>query len=163
MANEPLTFILSGDGPFDGGTEIPGTRNNFDVEGRTYRRSLSGAFGVIPGTFWDVFTIDSPKLVAISSDNVDPLTVARVISENNGVRQSIDLRPEIQHIVMLPNDKLAILTRSDTRPNNVTLVVNALGEHDHLILARRYLEQGRSRRFRLRRIDDQAIYQHARR
>lgn len=155
MALEPYTIILESSDAFDGSTPIAGSRDvDFEQDGRTYRRvNLSGPQGIVPADFWGLFTAQSPKLVSISGGDLNPLTTVWPVSENQTVREVVDLRPGHQTILLHPNDRLAIRTTETTRPHRVELVINDVGEADHVAWARRYGVEERSMRFRITRTD----------
>ncbi len=156
MAREPILFVLEGENPFDASSLIKGDRNDFEQTPefpRTYRRTLTGNYGVVPPDFWGLFTAHSPKVVSVSGGNGDPLVTAAVISENTTGsdfnRQIITLSPRFQHVLLGPHDRLALRTRDDTRPNRIELLVNDASESDHQAWARRYDASPVSRRFRI--------------
>lgn len=166
MAREPITIVLEGEEPFDGSSLITGDRNSFEQSPgfpRTYRRNLTGNYGVVPADFWGLFTAHSPKVVSISGGNGDPLVTAAIIAENTtGTdfnRQLITLSPRLQHVLLGPHDRLALRTRDDTRPNRIELLVNDASESDHQAWARRYDASPVTRRFRISRSDN-ANFQH---
>lgn len=128
---EPYTVQLVNQGDFDGTTPISLTRDNFTVEEqRLYSGVLSGPAGIIPADLFGLFSPRATKLVgvAISSDN--PLNAAQVLDANGRVREQINLRSQIQYVLLHGTDRLAALSK-DGRCT-LTLVVNELSESDHV-------------------------------
>ncbi len=148
---EPIFIVLNKDGDFDGVTPMTQTRDAFTVSGqRYYQLSFSGPAGVIDSTLFGLFSDSSPKMVGLAGSSFNPQTVARILSSDpsNTMREEIDLTPVVQHVVMVPGDRLALLTKEGGRAQ-VVLSVNELNESDNIqyALAARPLAQGRRVRF----------------
>lgn len=152
--SEPLTVVLNNSGVFDGSTAIPGTKtNDFEKSNRTYSRTIEGG-GVVPADFWGMFREDSPKVVGVSARTGDPNAIARVVTggDPDNFREQLDMRPLTQHVLLLPNDTLSLLTID--RGVTVELLVNELSESQHQEYARVYPRVDRTRRFRIKRGDE---------
>ena len=148
---EPFFIALNKDGDFDGVTPMTQTRDDFTVSGqRYYRLSVSGPAGIIDSTIFGLFSDASPKLVGLAGSSYNPQTVARVLSSDptNTFREEVDLTPVVQHVVLFPGDRLALLTKEGGRAQ-VVLSVNELNESDNVqyALAARPFAQVRRLRF----------------
>ncbi len=144
---EPIFIVLNKDGDFDGVTPMTQTRDAFTVSGqRYYQLSFSGPAGVIDSTLFGLFSDSSPKMVGLAGSSFNPQTVARILSSDpsNTMREEIDLTPVVQHVVMFPGDRLALLTKEGGRAQ-VVLSVNELNESDNVqyALGARPVAQGR--------------------
>ena len=131
---EPFFIILNKEGDFDGVTPMTQTRDAFTVSGqRYYQLSFSGPAGVIDSTLFGLFSDSSPKMVGLAGSSFNPQTVARILSSDpsNTMREEIDLTPVVQHVVMFPGDRLALLTKEGGRAQ-VVLSVNELNESDNV-------------------------------
>lgn len=153
MAAEPVTIIITMSTDFDGFTPFEATRDDFTngPDSRVYRINLSGPYGRIGPTFFDLFKGERPKLVGIASNRSNPTSVARVVADPNNAdafRTEVDLQPEMQYVMMYAGDELAIVT-NDGRTVQVTLVVNELSEAEHLQYAMRKPPALTWRRYRI--------------
>ena len=147
--SEPYTFVLRNSADFDGSQVIEGSLSDFQTTGRTYERQIDGG-GVVPATFWGAFSSDAPKIVGISTHTENPNAVARLLTDGNNdlYREQLDMRLQTQHVLMLPNDTISLVT-VEGRGATVELLVQALSEENHQEWARRYDVQHRTRRFRI--------------
>lgn len=149
---EPLTISLMNTQNFDGSTPLELTRDDFRItgNGRVFQKSLSAPAGVIAGDFFGLFSGGSAKLVGVAYSTSNPRCTARVVRKEpvEHVRCEIRLTPRLQYLVMLPGDSLAVRTLED-KWVSLTIVVNDLGEQDHLNLAAARSLEAESRRLRI--------------
>lgn len=128
---EPYTLKLINPTDFDGTTPIALVRDNFTVEEqRLYSGTLTSAAGIIPADIFGLFSPRAPKLVGIAFSSDNPLNAAQVQDANGRVREQINLRTQLQYLLLNSTDRLAVLSK-DGRCE-LTLVVNELSEADHL-------------------------------
>ena len=131
---EPLYIELNKGSDFDGATPMLQTRDSFTVSGqRYYKTNVPGPAGVIDSTIFGLFSNASPKLVGFAGSSFNPQSVARVLASDplNSVREEIQLTPYVQHVLVFPGDRIALLTREGGRAQ-VVLVVNELNEGDNV-------------------------------
>lgn len=148
---EPFFVVLNKEGDFEGVTPMTQTRDDFTVSGqRFYRLNVSGPAGIIDSTIFGLFSDASPKMVGLASSSFNPQTVARILSSDPSdvFREEVDLTPMVQHVVLFPGDRLALLTKEGGRAQ-VVLSVNELNESDNVqyALAARPFAQVRRLRF----------------
>lgn len=128
---EPYTLKLINPTNFDGTTPITLARDNFAVEEqRLYSGTLTSAAGIIPADIFGLFSPRAPKLVGVAFSSDNPLNAAQVQSADGRVREQINLRTQMQYLLLHGTDRLAVLSK-DGRCE-LTLVVNELSEADHL-------------------------------
>ena len=149
---EPYIIIITSEADFDGSTLMTQTVNDFAREGRSLSITVPGAVGVIPSTFFGLFSGTAPKLVGVATDTWNPLNTAQVqtLGVVDAPRQIATLRPQIQHLNVFGNDTIAVRTRNGGR-SSLYLSVNALSESEHVDLALRQPATPVIRRFRIRR------------
>ncbi|MCA9717497.1 MAG: hypothetical protein KC468_22670, partial [Myxococcales bacterium] len=75
---EPYIIIITSEADFDGSTLMTQTVNDFAREGRSLSITVPGAVGVIPSTFFGLFSGTAPKLVGVATDTWNPLNTAQV-------------------------------------------------------------------------------------
>ena len=131
---EPLYIELNKDGDFDGVSPMPQSRDDFTVSGqRYYKTNVSGPAGVIDSTLFGLFSDASPKLVGFAGSSFNPQSIARVLASDplNSIREEIQLTPYVQHVLVFPGDRIALLTQEGGRAQ-VVLIVNELNEGDNV-------------------------------
>jgi hypothetical protein len=109
---EPIVIELTNAAQFDGTTAITLTRDDLTVTGqRHYAASLTTG-GVISGEFFGLFQRQSVKLVGISGPSNSPVSTAKVVTTyaSSRIRKQIDIRPDVQYVLMYPDDKLVVVT-----------------------------------------------------
>ena len=127
--SEPIQINLTA--LFDGTTDFTLTRDDLSVsERRVYTGASPAPGGVIGANFFGLFAASAPKLVGVSFGSDNPLNMMQVRTASGGIREQYTLRQQVQYVLMNPEDKLAILSPNERGP--LTLVVNELGEGDHL-------------------------------
>ena len=128
---EPYTIHLLSPTNFDGTTPITLTRDNLTVEEqRLYSGTLNGPAGIIPADIFGLFSPRAPKLVGIAFSSDNPINAAQVQDLNGRVREQINLRSQMQYLLLHGTDRLAVLSK-DGR-STLTLVINELSESDHV-------------------------------
>lgn len=149
---EPVTIILKNNQNFDGTTLLSLRRDDFEVteNGRVLHKEIDGPAGLIGGDFFGLFSGGSAKLVGIAHSTANPKSTAQIVRLGPlpFVRAQFDLTPRLQYFVMLPGDYLAV----DTKEFGwvlLTLVVNELGEKDHVQLAAAQATEPMWRRLRI--------------
>ena len=151
MASESIVIELNKDTDFDGVSPIALTRDDFAVSGRRYyKANVPGPGGLVPADLFGLFSSVSPKLVGLASSSFNPMSVARIISSDatGTFREEIDLTPQVQHVLMFPGDKLAILTKDGGRVQ-VIVVANELNEAEAVQYALAHETYAQWRRFRI--------------
>jgi len=153
MASEPHTYIIESDQDFNGTTPLTATARDFQTaraNGRVHRIHLEQAVGLIQNNIFNMFSEESVKRVGISSRFNNPLSVARVVSDSDTdrFRREIDLTPEVQYVTLYPGDQLVVKTMDGGR-TSITLVVNEMGEADHIAYANAKPRSLHWRRFRI--------------
>jgi hypothetical protein len=151
MASESIVIELNKESDFDGVTPIALSRDDFTISGkRYYKANIPGPGGMVPADLFGLFSGVSPKLVGLASSSFNPMSVARIINSDaiGTFREEIDLTPQVQHVLMFPGDKLAILTKDGGRVQ-VILVVNELNEAETVRYALGHETYAQWRRFRI--------------
>ena len=147
---EPLYIELNKEGDFDGVTPMLQTRDSFTVSGqRYYKTNVPGPAGVMDSTIFGLFSDASPKLVGFAGSSFNPQSVARVLTSDplSAVREEIQLTPYVQHVLVFPGDRIALLTKEGGRAQ-VVLVVNELNEGDNVQYALGHATFAQVRRLR---------------
>lgn len=149
---EPYIIIINSESDFDGSTLMTQTVNDFDRDGRSLSIEVPGPVGIIPASFFSLFSATAPKLVGAATDTWNPLNQVRVqtLGVVSAPRQITTLRPQLQHLSVFGNDTLAVRTVNGGR-SSLYLSVNALSESDHIDLALKQPAAPVIRRFRIRR------------
>ncbi len=131
---EPIYIELNKEGDFDGVTPMPQTRDDFTVFGqRYYKTNVPGPAGIIDSTLFGLFSNASPKLVGFAGSSFNPQSIARILASDplNSIREEIQLTPYVQHALVFPGDRIALLTKEGGRAQ-VVLIVNELNEGDNV-------------------------------
>lgn len=136
MASEPHTFIIEADQDFDAVTPFEAKVSDFvtaRTNGRVHRIHLAQAVGIIGNSMFQLLSSESVKRVGVASKFNNPLSVLRVVADSDPdrFRREIDLTPEMQYVSLYPGDNLVIKTMDGGR-TSITLVVNEMGEADHI-------------------------------
>lgn len=150
MANETIILALHAATPWDGGSPTQLRRDDATVTGqRYYRFDIAGAHGVLDADLGGLFSPVSMKLVGVAYSSWSPESKARVIASDAAgtPRQEVTLGPEVQHVLMYPGDRLALLTRGGG--GQVMLSVNELTEHEAVLAALAHGPKERTTRFRI--------------
>jgi hypothetical protein len=132
---EPILIELNKDTDFDGVSPIALTRDDFTVSGqRYYKASVSGPGRPRRQRRSSACSSDaSPKLVGFAGSSFNPQSIARVLASDplNSIREEIQLTPYVQHVLVFPGDRIALLTQEGGRAQ-VVLIVNELNEGDNV-------------------------------
>ncbi len=137
---EPIAIELNKTGNFDGVTALTLTRDDFTESGkRYYRKDLTGSAGVIGADLFGLFQPHALKLVGLSGVSHNPQSTVKLVTPYGGgkVRQEFQLSPEVQYLVMLPNDRLVVTTAETTTTIQLLMVANEMSEADHVRFAAR--------------------------
>lgn len=151
MSREPIVIELTNAAQFDGSTLITLTRDALTVTGQRYYAGSLTTGGVIAGDFFGLFQQQSVKLVGVSGLSHNGQSTVKVVTPytSGRVRKQVDLRPDIQYVLVYPDDKLVITTAEPTSTRAISLVVNELTEANHLAYAMSIPEVAERRRFRI--------------
>jgi len=137
---EPIVIELNKTGHFDGVTALNLTRDDFTESGkRYYRKDLSGSAGVIGADLFGLFQPYALKLVGLAGVSHNPQSTVKLVAPYGGgkIRQEFQLSPEVQYLVMSPNDRLVVNTAETTERVQLLLVANEMSEADHVRFAAR--------------------------
>jgi len=147
---EPIVIELTNAAQFDGTTAITLTRDDLTVTGQRHYTASIATGGVISGEFFGLFQRQSVKLVGISGPSNSPVSTAKVVTTyaSNRIRKQIDITPNVQYVLMYPDDKLVVVT-GELVTRAISLVVNELTEDNHLEYALTIPEVADRRRFRV--------------
>lgn len=148
--SEAITIELNAEGDWDGSSLVNLNRDNAIVIGkRYYKFNISGPHGVLAADLGGLFSVVSPKLVAVAYSSWNPQSFCRVIASDaaSSFRQEITLKPAMQFVVMYPGDRLAFSTQDER--GQVVLVVNELNESEAAQWGRHHLPYTMPTRFRI--------------
>ncbi|MCA9299230.1 MAG: hypothetical protein KDA28_09200 [Phycisphaerales bacterium] len=126
---------------FDGTTLIELAQDDFTFTPTTrlYEAAITTG-GLINSDYFGFLSIETPKIVGVASWSENPRSVVRVVSGTTAeYREEVELSPRVQYVVMNPRDQLSIRTESAVAAGGrvaIDLVVNDLGEQNHIELAR---------------------------
>lgn len=138
---EPITIELNKTGNFDGTTPFTLTRDDFtQTGGRYYQKDLTGAAGLLGADVFGLFQAHALKLVGVSGVSQNPESRAQVLSSagtGGKVRDQVQLGAGVQYMVMMPQDRLVLLTEEVTATAQVLLVVNEMSEADFVSFSSR--------------------------
>lgn len=67
---EPYIIIINCESDFDGTTVMTQSANDFTRDGRSLSITVSGPVGVIPASFFTLFSATAPKLVGVDRKSV---------------------------------------------------------------------------------------------
>ena len=151
MSREPIVIELTNAAQFDGTTLITLTRDNLTVAGQRYYTGSLATGGVIDGDFFGLFQREAVKLVGVSGLFHNGRSTVQVVTSYAGgrVRTEVDLRPDLQYVVVYPGDQLKVVTAEPSTTRALSLVVNELNEQNHLAYAMTIPEVAERRRFRI--------------
>lgn len=132
--SEATFFKLTHQGDFDGTTAISLASAELKTDDRrVYTAKITPpAAGVIPADFFGIFSANSPKLVGIAFSSQNPMNMARVIDAAGRAREQVNLRQDVQYVLLNGQDRLALLSKETTVAGEVDvevfLVVNEVNE-----------------------------------
>lgn len=151
MSREPIVIELTNAAQFDGTTPITLTRDNLTVAGQRYYTGSLTTGGVIDGDFFGLFQREAVKLVGVSGLFHNGRSTVQVVTSYAGgrVRTEVDLRPDLQYVLVYPGDQLKVVTAEPSTTRALSLVVNELNEQNHLAYAMTIPEVAERRRFRI--------------
>lgn len=132
MAKESIILELNTETDWDGVSLAALNRDDAIVTGqRYYKFNVTGPHGVLAPDLGGLFSPVSAKLIGIASSSWNPESKARVIASDptGSFRQEITLKPAIQHVMVYPGDRLALLTK-DLGRGQIVLSVNEMTEAD---------------------------------
>ena len=153
---EPLVFQIGNETQWDGVTEVPLTREDFDKNQRHYKATTPNG-GAIKGDFFGLMSPTTSKLVSIAANTLDPRVRASVTPEFFPERERgrVDLTPVYQSMLMSSTDVLRIISRDgDTGTREITIIVNELSEAQAIRIAAQLMPETRMLRHRITRGDE---------